>query len=62
MRDFDAIQEHIRRAQAERSLFIATLIADAIVATWNGVKSLSLTILTASHVRREKIGDYTFDA
>lgn len=39
--DFAAIEGHIRRAQAERSVAIATFLAEVIMATVNGVKRVA---------------------
>ena len=39
--DFAAVEEHIRRARAERALMIATLLSNGIVAVIDGVKRLA---------------------
>ena len=39
--DFASVERHIRRAQAERSLAIATAIADGIVAVIRGIGRLT---------------------
>ena len=38
--EYRSIEEHIRRARAERSVVIATMLADATERTINGVKEL----------------------
>jgi hypothetical protein len=38
--DFAAIEQQVRRAQAERALYIATLIADGVAAIVGGVRRL----------------------
>jgi hypothetical protein len=38
--DFAAIEQHIRRAHAERAVTVATAFADGIVATVSGVRRL----------------------
>ena len=38
--DFAAIEQHIRRAQSERALYLAKLFADGIVAAVRGVQRL----------------------
>ena len=38
--DFAAIEQHIRRAQSERALYLAKLFADGIVAAVHGVQRL----------------------
>ena len=39
--DFAAIERHIRRAQAERAVAIASALANAIVATVRGIRRLA---------------------
>jgi hypothetical protein len=36
--DFAAVEQHIRRAQAERSVYIASMIAGFLVAIGGGIK------------------------
>lgn len=38
--DYAAIEQHIRRARAERSVAIAHMLAGFIVETWKGLKHL----------------------
>jgi hypothetical protein len=38
--DFAAVEKQVRRAQAQRAVAIATLIADGITATIRGVRRL----------------------
>ena len=42
--DFAAIEEHIKKARAERSLAIAQFIADAIVDSIGGIKKLARSL------------------
>ena len=39
--DFAAIEQHIRRARAERQVAIATFFVDAILATGRGLKRIT---------------------
>ena len=43
--DFAAVETHIRRAQLERSVYLANLLSDAIVKTVNGVRKVGTTWL-----------------
>jgi hypothetical protein len=38
--DFATVEQHIRRAQAQRAVFIATLIADGIAAVVQALRRL----------------------
>jgi hypothetical protein len=55
------IDVYLQRAQAERSAYIGTLIADGIVMAWNGIKNAADVLLS---VARAKSGRnvFTFDA
>jgi hypothetical protein len=59
-RDYEAIQETIRRAQVERSAHLAELISDAVVATWKGVNHAAEVLLSVARARNPK-GLFTFD-
>jgi hypothetical protein len=59
--DYEAIQAHITRARIERSVYLAELISDAIVATWNGIKNAADVLLSVARARTAK-NVFTFDA
>jgi hypothetical protein len=61
MKDYAAIQEHITRARLERTIFVAELTADAIVATWNGIKYAADVLLTVARTKTRN-SVFTFDA
>ena len=60
--EYEAIQEYIRQARIERSVYLAGLIADGIVNAWNGAKTLAMTILLAGKAKRSQANVFTFDA
>jgi hypothetical protein len=61
MERYEAIEEYIRQARLERSVFVAEVIADAIVATWKGIKYAADVVLSAARAKSHK-GVFTFDA
>ena len=61
MEKYEAIQEHIRRARIERSVYLAELTADAIVASWKAVRQAADVLLSVARARNPK-GVFTFDA
>ena len=61
MFEYQAIQEQINRARIERSVYLARLIADGIVDTWNGVKYAADVLLSVARAKNPK-GLFTFDA
>jgi hypothetical protein len=61
MKRYEAIEEYIRQARLERSVFVAEVIADAIVATWKGIKYAADVVLSAARAKSHK-GVFTFDA
>lgn len=50
--EYEAIQQHIRRAHAERSVYIAHLIADAAHAAVRGLKRLGNIFSTGIQAER----------
>jgi hypothetical protein len=61
MQDYEAIQEYIRRARIERSVYLAELIADGIVRTWKIALNAADVLLTVARVKpRNNV--FTFDA
>jgi hypothetical protein len=61
MQGYEAIEEYVRRARIERSVYIAELIATAIVASWNAVKQAADVLLSVARSKNPK-GVFTFDA
>jgi hypothetical protein len=61
MNNYEAIAQHIEQARIERSVYVAELFAEAIVATWNGIKYGADVLLSVSRARNPK-GVFTFDA
>jgi len=51
--DYKAIEHHIRRARAERSVAIAHFLADAIVATGRGVKQVWAGLVHGAKMERD---------
>lgn len=61
MERYEAINEHIRVARLERSVYIAELTADAILTTWKGIKYVAEIVLSVARAKNPK-GVFTFDA
>lgn len=61
MEKYAAIQEHIRRARIERSVYIAERVASAIVATWNGIKYCADLLFSVARAKTRN-NVFTFDA
>ena len=51
MEKYEAIQEHIRRARIERSVYLAELTADMIVASWKAVRQAADVLLSVARAR-----------
>ena len=52
--DFAAIEDHIRRARAERSVAIATWLANAVLAVSGGIKRLVESTATGLATERDR--------
>ena len=61
MEKYDAINEYIRLARIERSVYVAELMADAIVATWNGIKRAADVLLSVARAKTRN-NVFTFDS
>jgi hypothetical protein len=61
MDKYEAIDQYIRQARIERSVYLAELIADSIFVTWKGVKSAAEVLFSVARARNPK-GVFTFDA
>ena len=61
MERYEAIEEYIRQARLERSVYVAEIVADVIVATWKGIKHAADVVLSAARAKSHK-GVFTFDA
>ena len=63
MDKYEAVRDQIRRARIERSVYLAELISDVIVESWNGIKNVASSVLghaKASPATRTNV--FTFDA
>jgi hypothetical protein len=47
MKDFEAVQEQIRQARIQRSVYLAGLLSGAVASTWHGLKFAAATIAAA---------------
>jgi len=61
MERYEAINEYIRQARLERSVYVAELTADAILASWKAIKSVAEVVLSVARAKNPK-GVFTFDA
>jgi rRNA-processing protein FCF1 len=61
MEKYAAIEQHIRQARIERSVYLAELIAEGILITWKGAKSAAEVLFSVARARNTK-GVFTFDA
>ena len=61
MERFQAIEQHIRQARLERSVYVAEIVADAIVASGKGIKYVAEVVLSVARAKNPK-GVFTFDA
>ena len=61
MEKYEAIQEQIRSAHIQRSVYIAELLSEFITETWNGIKGLADILLSVARAKNPK-GLFTFDA
>ena len=61
MERYQAIEQHIRQARLERSVYVAEIVADAIVASGKGIKYVAEVVLSAARAKNPK-GVFTFDA
>lgn len=57
----EAVSNYIRQARLERSVYVAELTADAILATWKGIKYVAEVVLSVARAKNPK-GVFTFDA
>lgn len=61
MERYEAIEQYIRQARLERSVYLAEIISDAIVATLKGIRYVAEVILSVARAKNPK-GVFTFDA
>lgn len=61
MKTYESVQGYINRAQLERSIYIAELLASAYVATRDALKHV-VAGLVATVRARTRNGVFTFDA
>lgn len=57
----ESVQNYIRQARLERSVYVAELAADAILATWKGIRFAADVLLSVARAKpRNNV--FTFDA
>lgn len=61
MEKYEAIQDYIRRAQIERSVYLAELISKGIFGAWTGIRQ-AFNALAAVARARTRNNVFTFDA
>ncbi|MGE0355486.1 MAG: hypothetical protein AB7P08_01095 [Burkholderiales bacterium] len=61
MEKYDSIQEHIRLAELQRSVYLAELIAEGSHSAWNGLKRAADALLSVSRAKTRN-NVFTFDA
>lgn len=64
MDKYEAVRDKIIRARIERSVYLADLLADAIVGSWNGLKLAAGSALGYARATRplSRPNVFTFDA
>jgi hypothetical protein len=61
MEKYEAIEQYIRQARIERSVYLAELIAEGIMVAYRGAKSAVEVLFSVARARNPK-GVFTFDA
>ena len=61
MERYEAIQEYIERARLQRTVYVAELVADMIVATWRGIGNAADVLLSVARAKSRN-NVFTFDA
>ncbi len=61
MRDYEAIESHIREAHVQRSIYIAHFLKDAIFSLSNGIRHTAQVLLCAARAKTRN-NAFTFDA
>jgi hypothetical protein len=61
MKNYESIQQHIEHARIERSIYLAELLADGIVAAWRGINNAAEVLLSVARAKTRK-NVFTFDA
>jgi hypothetical protein len=64
MDKYEAVRDQITRARIERSVYLADLLSDAIVASWNGLKLAAARAFGYASATRplSRPNVFTFDA
>jgi hypothetical protein len=63
MEKYEGIRSQVERARIQRSVFLAELLADLIVGSWNGLKAVATRLTDLSKIKpalRNNV--FTFDA
>lgn len=61
MNNYAAIENQIRQARIERSVYLAELISEGIFRAWKGMKSAVEVLFSVARAKNPK-GVFTFDA
>jgi hypothetical protein len=61
MERYEAIEQYIHQARLERSVYVAEIVADAILGAWKGIKYVAEVVLAVARAKSPK-GVFTFDA
>ncbi|MBL0143294.1 MAG: hypothetical protein IPP91_14595 [Betaproteobacteria bacterium] len=61
MQNYEAIQKYIQQARIERSVYLAELVSDMIVTTWNGIKQGAAALLSIARAKTRN-NVFTFDS
>jgi hypothetical protein len=61
MEKYEAIQEQIRKAHIQRSVYLAELLSEFLTDTWNGIKNVADIFFSVARAKNPK-GIFTFDA
>lgn len=61
MEKYEAMQDYIRQAHLQRSVYVAELVAEAIAATWRGIQHAADVLLSVARAKTRN-NVFTFDA
>lgn len=63
MDKYEAVRDQIQRARIERSVYLAEILADMMVSSWNGIKLVAESVLGHARAKPAKrLSVFTFDA
>ena len=61
MEKYETMQEYIRQARLQRSVYVAELVAETIAATWRGIQNAAEVLLSVARAKTRN-NVFTFDA